>query len=860
VTNQKSPLPKLASVRKCPTVNRFLLSLLTAGALLLVLLPLRAEPSDDEKKALNTAEQSFKDGAFDLCNDRITALLKKYPKTELAAEAEVLQARALYQLGQSAAALAAFNLPPDQVPEGLRADTLFWQAESLLDLGNWPEAEQKYRALLGLKDIAADRVDDANLGLAWALFKQGKEADALPFIQALIKNKEGSSAGWQAQLLLAKIELAKKQFKEAIAGLEALLAAQPEKGVAFETDYWLGETYAANGQPDKAVTAYETITGDPQAFPKSLVAQAWLGLGRAQHALQQNDQAMLAYEQTYQLTENETTRLDAFQSYLECARASGQLPEAVAHLQEFAKTSDPSAPAALFAIGSVLAEDREDDKAIGILESLLVAYPASPRVPAANDQLGQLYARTGKPDQAIKALNNCISTSPDPGLVRTVRSQLGYVLLKQTKDYAGAAAQFALISDGADPSAENASYNFLLAQAYLGKNDIFTKAEADFEKRFPKSPYLKAIALIQGQLLAGAGKTDDAKAVYQKAVAMGGTGPDQEALLNALADLQYQTNDLEGTLATCKMIVDQFPADALAAAQRGVLVSYELKKLTEDQVEQALVQLAQKYTNAPGAPEAYFRLGEFYFYRQDYVRAQDAFQQLIANYPNGADIDKAYYFAGQAAFAHQDYTAARALLEKVPDSSSFKPDARLWEGRVYQQQISGNGTMLNFGHAITFYDSVLATEKAGPRFVEASLLKGQCLFALGAQDPANYGLALAAFDQILKGKEGSIADRNEAAVRSAECLEKMGRTDEALALYLNVLYGRVAGDDSSSSTPPEFSWQFEAASQAGRIRESQKDWRGAIEVYRRAEQIGGAHAPYFHDLVNKLRRDNYIYE
>jgi tetratricopeptide (TPR) repeat protein len=825
---------------------------------MLVALPLPAEPTDDEKNALHSAEQSFKDGAFDLCNDRVAALLKNYPKTELAAEAEILQARALYQLGRSDAALAALNLPPDQVPVNLRADTLFWQAESLLDLGKWPDAEQKYRALLALPDTA-DRVDAANLGLAWALFKQGRETDALPLIQALIKNKGGTTAGQQAQLLLAKIELAQKQFKDAITGLEALLAAQPEKGVAFETNFWLGETYAANGQPDQAATVYQRITGDPQAFPKPLVARAWLGLGRAQAALRQNDQAMLAYEQTYHLTENEGTQLDAFRAYLECARASGQLPEAVAKLQEFARTSDASAPGALFAIGSVLAEDQEDDKAIGILESLLVAYGASPWVPAANEQLGQLYARAGKVDQAVKALTACINTSTDPELIRTARFQLGYVLLKQARDYAGAAAQFAQISDGVDPSAENAAYNFLLAQAYLGKNDIFTKSDAEFEKRFPKSGYLKSLALAQGQLLANAGKTDDAKAVYQKAVVTPGTGPDQEALLKALTDLQYQTNDLEGTLATCKMIVDQFPNDALAAAQRGVLVSYELNKLTEDQVEDALVKLAQKYSNVPGAPEAYFRLGEFYFYREDYVRAQDAFQQLTASYPNSDFADKAYFYAGQAAFAHQDYAAARTLLEKVPDSSPLKPDARLWEGRVCQQQVQSSGS--NFEQAGAFYDAVLATEKTGPRFVEASLLKGQCLFALGGtQDPANYGLALAAFDQIIKSKEGTSADRGEADVSAAECLEKLGRTDEALGRYLDVLYGRVSGDDSGSTAPPELFWPYKAASEAGRIRESQKDWRGAIEIYRRAEQLGGPHAEDFHDLVNKLRRDNYIYE
>src|SRR5277367_217618 len=97
--------------------------------LTIALLPLRAEPTDDEKRMLHTAEQSFKDGAFDLCNDRVAALLKKYPHSELTAPAEILQAKALYFQGRSDAAVAALNLPADQVPADLKADTFFWQAE-----------------------------------------------------------------------------------------------------------------------------------------------------------------------------------------------------------------------------------------------------------------------------------------------------------------------------------------------------------------------------------------------------------------------------------------------------------------------------------------------------------------------------------------------------------------------------------------------------------------------------------------------------------------------------------------------------------------------------------------------------------
>jgi outer membrane protein assembly factor BamD (BamD/ComL family) len=135
-------------------VNRIVSLFFCAGALVLSLLPLRSDPSDEENKAYHSAEQSFHEGAFDLCRDQIAGLLKRYPKTELAPQAEILQARALYQLGRSDAALAALNLPIAEVPPSLQAETLFWQGESLLELAKWPDAEQKYRALLALKDPA----------------------------------------------------------------------------------------------------------------------------------------------------------------------------------------------------------------------------------------------------------------------------------------------------------------------------------------------------------------------------------------------------------------------------------------------------------------------------------------------------------------------------------------------------------------------------------------------------------------------------------------------------------------------------------------------------------------------------------
>jgi tetratricopeptide (TPR) repeat protein len=427
--------------------------------------------------------------------------------------------------------------------------------------------------------------------------------------------------------------------------------------------------------------------------------------------------------------------------------------------------------------------------------------------------------------------------------VRTARFQLGQ-LLYDGGDYAGAAAQFAQVSAGTDAQAEDASFNFLLAQAKLSKPDVFMKADTDFVKRFPKSAYLKKLALTQGMLLMAQGKTSDAQAALERGLGADVATPDQKTLLRALADLEYQTGDLAGAFDTNQRIIKLFPDDSLEASEIAIRIDYELKKLTDDQAEQALAALTQKYGKTLGGAEAYFKLGEFYSFRQDYVKAQDAFEQLTAAYPQSDYVDDADFFAGQAAFQHGDYATAHALLEKVPDNSPFKPDARLWEGKAYQQQ-------LNFTQAIAAFDAGLGTEKSGSAFVEASLLKGECLFG-----QKNYSAALDAYSLVLKGSDGTIAQRNQAAEHSAKCLEMLGKRDEAMELYLKVLYGRVAGDDSSTPQAPDFSWQVEA----GLMREHDQDFRGAIEIYKRLEQIGGAHQQEFHDLIEKLRRDNYIYE
>ena len=568
--------------------------------------------------------------------------------------------------------------------------------------------------------------------------------------------------------------------------------------------------------------------------------------------LVQGDEAVAAYDQAFRLTENATTQVSAFHAYLESARTAGGLLDAVARLQEYARASPQAAPSALLAIGVVLAEAGEDEKATGYLESLLLDHPKSACEAQAEAQLGRIYARTGRPDQAIQAWESCIAVSSDPGLLRSARFQLGTLDL-QTGHASNAVAPLEMLSGGTDGLAESAAYDLVMVEASLNQPETLAEKISAFRKNFPHSARLAAIALIEGQALVRQGKLDDAQAAFATGLTINpASRDDRSALLQALADLQYQTGELEGARQTCLTLVSQSPDDSLNAAQRVLLIGLEEKKLTADEVEQGLADLARKYQKRAAGAEALFRLGEFYNYKQVYNKAQETFQLLTLEFPESNLVSQAFYFAGRAAAAHQDSMAALDLLDRVPESSPFRSDALLARGIIEQQQ-------LRWSDAAATADLVLNREKSGKRFIAASLLKGESFFGLGGQDASNYAVALEAFERILNSAEGTPAERDEAGVRKAKCLEKMGRGADALAAYLDVLYGHPGGV-AAVGPGNDFSWQIEAGWQIGRIRESQKDWRGAIATYERLEKLGGVHQREFQDLADRIRRENYIFD
>jgi TolA-binding protein len=813
------------------------------------------DPAKDENKAFVSARQAFDEQLFDVADQRFGSFLKKYPAASQAGEARLLEAQALYHLGHYPAALELLSSPEAVNSASQKAASIYWQGEALTALKRWPEAEAKFRDLI-TRYPQNENATEGRLQLAWCLLEQEKTKDADEILGKLSADPEAGETAQKAALILAKSNVNKGLFKEARDQLEVIVSRKPVPAIYYEASYLLGEINSLDNKFAEAIIAYAHVTESEKAFPKSLVGQVYFGLGRAYHRLNQQENALEALEKAWRLNDEEQLKLASFRLYLESAIASQRLPEAIEKLQEFAKNNadKPNAAGALFAIALAQKDSRQPENAIVTLQTLLTAYPKSRWRSPAEFELGQLNELAGKPDEALKALQSCLEGNESAEQSRAAELEIGKILFAQ-KDYTKAASQFARLIGTKDALAEDAMYNLLLSEARQNQLDVFLKTQEQFTATFPQSQYLDKVALLRGSLQEKLGQPAAAWSTYEKALLATQSNSQKAVLTLRLADLAMQSGNINEASLFYGQFQKQFPDDPAYpdAACKGIFADLATKKIAEEQAAPAMLALLEKFPKHPLAPQILFHLAEFYFNHQDYANAEIRFAQLAREYPQHALAGDALYWTGVCAAAHADYDSALSALEKVPETSPLKIDARLLQSKIFQRQ-------LKFENAITLLDPVLAVEKSGPRFVEAMLRKGDCYFALGVKDPGNYEQAAAAYGVITNGNQGGLAQRNEAGFRRAKSLEKLGRGQDALALYLDVLYGRLAPTGPTLPPPPEFMWKIKAGLEAARMKEETQDWRGAIQIYRGLEQLGGPNQQEFRDVVNRIRRDHYLYE
>ncbi|MDT0632919.1 tetratricopeptide repeat protein [Rubrivirga litoralis] len=574
-------------------------------------------------------------------------------------------------------------------------------------------------------------------------------------------------------------------YESSARAFEAFRERYPESPRAAEALYLQAESALASRDGRGAADLFARFETDYPASP--FAADARLALGRYYYASGAYDQAEDALQAA--LARPAPPALEAEAAYLlgQTAIRQGRPAAAEAAFAQAAALDTPTAPAALYALGTTRVEAGDWGGAAAAFEGLRDRYPTAPENAAVRLGLAEAYLRAGRLDEAAAE-----AEARRPALAGD-DAERAALLAGETRVRLGQmdAAEAAL---AAVPDASRYGRRARLAEGRAAYADGDWQRAAD----------ALAAARAGGAALEGApGGAADAvahEAAYYQGLA-----------LKQLGELA----DAEAAFAAAEDRPDGAYADA-ALLELGLL-RYERRRYTD--AAGAFDRLLAEYPQSPYAGEAARMLGEAYAALGDAARAREAFaqaenlgtasaetraevafQDAYARFrtrdyvgavpallavaeadPAGPRAGEALFWAGEAAFQAGEYARAETILA---DFLARYPDHRQATAGRYVLAWT-HFKRRDYDAAATGFERFLSaysrSAESVPYYADALLRLGDAYYALGRYDDARqvYARVPAATSERQGG--------DYALYQTAQAFGSEGQTDSALAAYARLL-------------------------------------------------------------------------
>jgi TolA-binding protein len=192
---------------------------------------------------------------------------------------------------------------------------------------------------------------------------------------------------------------------------------------------------------------------------------------------------------------------------------------------------------------------------------------------------------------------------------------------------------------------------------------------------------------------------------------------------------------------------------------------------------QSSIEKSQKvitnYPTSKWVDDARYLIAMAHMKREEYDESEKRFEDLIGRHPDSKLVPDAYLGIGLCRLGRGDWEEARLLLEQVlVDYPDFER-----RGEVLFQLSKSAAKRREYQQAIRGFTDLLAGDAGGVELEEVYRERGEAYFQLEAPDSA-----LGDFVE-LAGLETQPESRLKAELRVGECLELLGRHQEALDRY-----------------------------------------------------------------------------
>lgn len=634
----------------------------------------------------------------------------------------------------------------------------------------------------------------------------------------------------------AGVQVQSGKKDEARATYKLLVARYPDAPPAHQAQLMLGQWAIEDDDAASAVLWLQPLATNAMAAA-GLRSEAWFVLARAAMEQKSTTNALAALQQGELLATNDERRVEARIDQARILMAANRLDDAVALMTDVPLRRGAPMDAARVQL-----------------------------------EMADLLRAQGRYEQAADTYQRYVESFSDVAGTRHARLSRAWCLWELSR-YAEAAVAFesAYQAVGNDRLREQALVKS--AESYF-KNEQYKLASAAFEKalqEFPQSDARHQMMFLAAESHARSGESDAAIRLF-RAVANDASA-EQELALTAwlrLARLHEEQQAWPEAMTVYDDILSRFkeseryPEAMLGRAvllhQQGDIARAQNafeeligKYPTSAQAERAhfmrawcayqagdtssAIDMAQEflraYPESSWVPEVRFWLAEHAFNRQRFESAETNFSAIAAAYTNNALAAPALYWAGRAAMQQNANNRAleqyfNVLIKRYP-ASPLVPETRFSQGDALMLMNDPSGAILAFNEIILHYpDHALAVPALGRI--------GDCQFDLGAQRPDRYLEAIETYNSALirAGITPELAIQIECKLARAN--EKIGRIDEAMAHYVNVVYAWMAAREQGAVV--DDIWFVRAALNGAALKEASGAWDEAIRIYERVVASG----------------------
>jgi len=727
----------------------------------------------------------------------------------------------------------------------------FWLAIAEAGSGHLSEAADQLAPFEKLSNFAYR--DEARLTRAHLLQQLGNDDEALEILDAMVE--ENSAAADQARLEAARIHLINGETESAASYIDG--DASPAAG------YLRGWIALQQNAAESALAAFSALLDTPTEQ-----------LSRAIY-----DGTRFGQAKAHLLAGRLPAARDALVALIDNAPGSPLAESAMLLLGSMEFAADPSirqkidqwrsdseaehrSGIALYVSALIELRDGAGKVALETLKQLLKDHPNHDLELSARLLLAELMINEGELNDAKKLIAETGALSAHPAILNQLDYLRGVAKFDEG-DLSGAIEEFRKASRiEREYRARSGTFNIALARLHADLDVSVDELLETHGNTLGREESSAELLLERGLYLARQGD-----------------GTAFEVLGEYIRRFADHRRAADAELALAELHLNQIPPKPVSAREH--IDSAKKRELTIDQREQldhvaiwveesagddrVVVQLAERFLDqwpvSDLRPSVLMKLGETHYRLREYSLASGAFIRLTSEAPNSAYAAAAQFFAAKAAsrsLEPDEQEHAIELWRKVVASNSvFASAARHEEGLLHMK-------LDDVDEAIKCFGEVLEMQPPPDDELRFAALcdTGQAWFTKSSADvtgDADFKSAIAAFDEVLNDDEARIEWKAQAAVRKGKCLEVIGQSTEALALYHETM---SAQDEPiiTQTTPQALEWYYRAGFASIRLLESEKKWKAAVAIASRLGRRVGPRSVEAEELADKLRLEHFIWD